>query len=262
MHRVISQDLAASSTIKLSLRYDIQIGIPAGPEPEEKATAMSKIFRAVIMGPPGSGKGTISEWIVRDFSLKYLSCGDLMRQNVRSKTKLGLEMQPFMDKGQLVPDELVTKFILHEANENFKNDPWLLDGFPRTVPQAEALYKDVELTCVVNLAVPEDEITRRIEGRWIHAASGRTYHTEFNPPKVPFRDDVTGEPLEQRPDDKPATVRARLAAYRSQTEPLLAYYDKKKLLHEFHGTKSKEIYPHVYKYLSSIRQPVRALSVD
>ncbi|KAH9374106.1 hypothetical protein HPB48_005375 [Haemaphysalis longicornis] len=159
---------------------------------------MSKIFRAVIMGPPGSGKGTISEWIVRDFSLKYLSCGDLMRQNVRSKTKLGLEMQPFMDKGQLVPDELVTKFILHEANENFKNDPWLLDGFPRTVPQAEALYK----------------------------------------------------------------VRARLAAYRSQTEPLLAYYDKKKLLHEFHGTKSKEIYPHVYKYLSSIRQPVRALSVD
>ncbi|XP_077559857.1 adenylate kinase 3 [Haemaphysalis longicornis] len=223
---------------------------------------MSKIFRAVIMGPPGSGKGTISEWIVRDFSLKYLSCGDLMRQNVRSKTKLGLEMQPFMDKGQLVPDELVTKFILHEANENFKNDPWLLDGFPRTVPQAEALYKDVELTCVVNLAVPEDEITRRIEGRWIHAASGRTYHTEFNPPKVPFKDDVTGEPLEQRPDDKPATVRARLAAYRSQTEPLLAYYDKMKLLHEFHGTKSKEIYPHVYKYLSSIRQPVRALSVD
>lgn len=262
MHRVISQDLAASSTIKLSLRYDIQIGIPAVPKPEEKAAAMSKIFRAVIMGPPGSGKGTISEWIVRDFSLKYLSCGDLMRQNVRSKTKLGLEMQPFMDKGQLVPDELVTKFILHEANENFKNDPWLLDGFPRTVPQAEALYKDVELTCVVNLAVPEDEITRRIEGRWIHAASGRTYHTEFNPPKVPFKDDATGEPLEQRPDDKPATVRARLAAYRSQTEPLLAYYDKKKLLHEFHGTKSKEIYPHVYKYLSSIRQPVRALSVD
>lgn len=262
MHRVISQDLAASSTIKLSLRYDIQIGIPAVPKPEEKAAAMSKIFRAVIMGPPGSGKGTISEWIVRDFSLKYLSCGDLMRQNVRSKTKLGLEMQPFMDKGQLVPDELVTKFILHEANENFKNDPWLLDGFPRTVPQAEALYKDVELTCVVNLAVPEEEITRRIEGRWIHAASGRTYHTEFNPPKVPFKDDVTGEPLEQRPDDKPATVRARLAAYRSQTEPLLAYYDKKKLLHEFHGTKSKEIYPHVYKYLSSIRQPVRALSVD
>lgn len=261
MHRVISQDLAASS-IKLSLRYDIQIGIPAVPKPEEKAAAMSKIFRAVIMGPPGSGKGTISEWIVRDFSLKYLSCGDLMRQNVRSKTKLGLEMQPFMDKGQLVPDELVTKFILHEANENFKNDPWLLDGFPRTVPQAEALYKDVELTCVVNLAVPEEEITRRIEGRWIHAASGRTYHTEFNPPKVPFKDDVTGEPLEQRPDDKPATVRARLAAYRSQTEPLLAYYDKKKLLHEFHGTKSKEIYPHVYKYLSSIRQPVRALSVD
>lgn len=237
-----------------------QLRIPAGPKPEEKA--MSKIFRAVIMGPPGSGKGTISEWIVRDFSLKYLSCGDLMRQNVRCKTKLGQEMQPFMDKGQLVPDELVTKFILHEVNESFKHDPWLLDGFPRTVPQAEALYKAVELTCVVNLAVPEAEITRRIEGRWIHAASGRTYHTEFNPPKVPFRDDVTGEPLEQRPDDHPATVRARLAAYRSQTEPLLAYYDKKKLLHEFHGTKSKEIYPHVYKYLSSIRHPVRALSVD
>lgn len=261
MQRVISQDTASSSTIKLYLRYDILIGIPAG-KPEEKATAMSKVFRAVIMGPPGSGKGTISEWIVRDFALKYLSCGDLMRQNVRSKTQLGLEMQPYMDKGQLVPDELVTKFILHEVNVNFKNDPWLLDGFPRTVPQAEALYKDTELSCVVNLAVPEEEITRRIEGRWIHAASGRTYHTEFNPPKVPFKDDVTGEPLEQRPDDKPATVRARLAAYRSQTEPLLAYYDKKKLLHEFHGTKSKEIYPHVYKYLSSIRKPGRALSVD
>lgn len=240
--------------------YAIEIGI-SGREPEKTPMA-TKVFRAVIMGPPGSGKGTISEWIVRDFALKYLSCGELMRQNVRNKTQLGLEMAPYVEKGKLVPDEVVTKLILHEVNNIYKNDHWLLDGFPRTVPQAEALYQDTALSCVLNLAVPEEEITKRIEGRWIHAASGRTYHTEFNPPKVPFKDDVTGEPLEQRADDKPATVRARLATYRAQTEPLLAYYDKKGLLHEFHGTKSKEIWPHVYKYLSSLRKPVRALSID
>lgn len=214
------------------------------------------------MGPPGSGKGTITEWIVRDFALKSLSCGDLMRQTVRERTPLGLEMEAYIEKGQLVPDALVTKLMLHEIQVNFKNDPWLLDGYPRTVPQAEALFQKADLSCVINLAVPEEEITRRIEGRWIHAGSGRTYHTEFNPPKVPFKDDITGESLEQRADDKPETVRARLAEYRTQTEPVLAFYDKKGLLHEFHGTKSKEIWPHVYKFLSTLRKPVRPLSLD
>ncbi|CAN7938254.1 unnamed protein product [Ixodes hexagonus] len=221
-----------------------------------------RIFRAVIMGPPGSGKGTISDWIVRDFALHYLSCGDMMRQNVRNKTPVGLEMEKFIERGQLVPDDLVTKLMLHEIRETFQNDPWLLDGFPRTVPQAEALSQTTQLSCVVNLAVPEDEITRRIAGRWIHAASGRTYHLDFSPPKVPFKDDVTGEPLEQRADDKPETVKARLDAYRSQTEPVLAFYDKKGLLHEFHGTKSKEIWPHVYKFISTLKKPDRSLSID
>ncbi|KAM7292656.1 GTP:AMP phosphotransferase AK3, mitochondrial [Ixodes scapularis] len=221
-----------------------------------------RIFRAVIMGPPGSGKGTISDWIVRDFALQYLSCGDMMRQNVRNKTPVGLEMEKFIERGQLVPDELVTKLMLHEIRETFRNDPWLLDGFPRTVPQAEVLLQTTPLSCVLNLAVPEDEITRRIAGRWIHAASGRTYHVDFNPPKVPFKDDETGEPLEQRADDKPETVKARLEAYRTLTEPVLAFYDKKGLLHEFHGTKSKEIWPHVYKFLSTLKKPDRSLSID
>ncbi|XP_064480719.1 GTP:AMP phosphotransferase AK3, mitochondrial-like [Ornithodoros turicata] len=222
---------------------------------------MSKIFRALIMGPPGSGKGTISEWIIRDFALKGLACGEIIRQNILNRTEDGLIMETYLEKGALVPDDLVTRLTLNYINTRLKDQPWLLDGFPRTVPQAEALSKNTVLACVIDLAVPEDEIRRRIEGRWIHAASGRTYHTAFNPPKVPGKDDVTGEDLVQRIDDKPETVRARLESYRMQTEPVLEYYQKRGLLHEFRGTKSKEIFPHVYNFLSTLRKPVRPLSL-
>lgn len=222
---------------------------------------MRALFRAVIMGPPGSGKGTISEWIVRDFALKALTCGDLIRQHILSKTDIGLEMEKYIDKGELVPDDLVTKLMLEDVTISSKDESWLLDGFPRTVPQAEALCQRTALSCVINLAVPEDEIRRRIEGRWIHAPSGRTYHTEFNPPNVSGKDDVTGEELVQRSDDKPETVRARLASYRAQTEPVLDYYSEKGLLREFRGTESKEIWPHIYKFLSTLTTPVRPPSI-
>ncbi|XP_022662743.1 GTP:AMP phosphotransferase AK3, mitochondrial-like isoform X2 [Varroa jacobsoni] len=217
---------------------------------------MTKVFRALIMGAPGSGKGTISEWIVRDFNLKHLAAGDLLRKNVKEKTPIGRDASSYIEKGQLVPDSLVTKMILEELSTTFSKQSYLLDGFPRTIPQAEALYEKEKLDTCINLAVPEQEIMDRIQGRWYHPGSGRTYHTQFSPPKVLGKDDVTGEPLEQRSDDKPDTVRARLDAYRKQTAPVLNFYKEKNLLQEFAGTKSKEIYPKVHQYLATICEPV------
>ncbi|OQR71037.1 GTP:AMP phosphotransferase [Tropilaelaps mercedesae] len=217
---------------------------------------MSNVFRALIIGAPGSGKGTISEWIVRDFNLKHLAAGDLLRKNIKDKTPLGREASLYVEKGQLVPDALVTKLILQELSTTFNNQSYLLDGFPRTIPQAEALHKKENLNACINLAVPEKEIMDRIQGRWYHPGSGRTYHMQFQPPKVAGKDDVTGEPLEQRQDDKPETVRARLETYRNQTAPVINFYKGKNLLREFAGTKSKEIYPKVYQFLAAIRKPV------
>ncbi|PIK59757.1 adenylate kinase 3-like [Apostichopus japonicus] len=200
------------------------------------------------MGPPGSGKGTISSRIVGEFGLKHLSSGDLLRSQVSNQTEAGKEAKKYIGSGQLVPDDLMVRLILNELT-SMKQD-WLLDGFPRTVSQAESLSKQEQVNTVVNLDVPFDTIIQRLEGRWVHPGSGRVYNLEWNPPKEKGKDDVTGEDLIQREDDKPETVRARLETYQKQTTPVLDFYREKHLLREFQGTESNKIWPHVQKYLS------------
>jgi len=206
---------------------------------------------ALIIGAPGSGKGTISNWIVRDFGLTHVSSGDLLRAHMRDGTDLGKEAKAFIDKGDLVPDSVMVGLIASELKK-LGEQPWLLDGFPRTQPQAEALQKETPVNVVVNLDVPFDTIIDRIKDRWIHPGSGRVYNLIFNPPKVAGKDDETGEDLIQRDDDKPESVRNRLEVFKANTAPVLDYYRAQGILKDFQGTESKKIWPHVEAYLKSI----------
>ncbi|XP_040844827.1 GTP:AMP phosphotransferase AK3, mitochondrial isoform X2 [Ochotona curzoniae] len=209
--------------------------------------ASARLLRAVIMGAPGSGKGTVSSRIIKHFDLKHLSSGDLLRQNMLRGTEIGVLAKTFIDQGKLIPDDVMTRLALHEL-KNLTQHSWLLDGFPRTLPQAEALDKAYQIDTVINLNVPFEVIKQRLTARWIHPASGRVYNIEFNPPKAGI-DDVTGEPLIQREDDKPETVIKRLKAYEAQTEPVLEYYRKKGVLETFSGTETNKIWPDVHAFL-------------
>jgi len=206
---------------------------------------------AIIIGAPGSGKGTISSWIVRDFKLAHVSSGDLLRAQMREGTSLGLAAKSYIDKGDLVPDQVIVGLIAAEL-QKLGETPWLLDGFPRTRSQAEALQNSAPADVVVNLDVPFETIIDRIKDRWIHPGSGRVYNLIFNPPKVPGKDDVTGEELIQRDDDKPESVRNRLEVFKANTEPVLAYYRAMGILRDFHGTESKKIWPHVEAFLKDV----------
>lgn len=220
---------------------------------------ISKIVKAIIIGAPGSGKGTISSRIVKDFGMKHLSSGDMLRGQILQKTEAGLNAKKYTDKGDLVPDEIMVKLILNEIH-SLGNVSWLLDGFPRTVAQAIDLHKSEPVNMVISLNVPFEVIIDRIKGRWTHLPSGRVYNTEFNPPKTPGIDDVTGEPLVQRDDDKPETVRQRLETYNRQTKPVLEYYKNMHLLTEFKGKYTNEIWPRVREFLST--QMITVSSID
>ncbi|XP_008576410.1 PREDICTED: GTP:AMP phosphotransferase AK3, mitochondrial isoform X2 [Galeopterus variegatus] len=185
--------------------------------------ASTRLLRAVIMGAPGSGKGTVSSRITKHFELKHLSSGDLLRNNMLRGTEIGVLAKTFIDQGKLIPDDVMTRLALHEL-KTLTQYSWLLDGFPRTLPQAEALDKTYRIDMVINLDVPFEIIKQRLTARWIHPASGRVYNIEFNPPKTVGIDDLTGEPLIQREDDRPETVIKRLQAYEAQTKPVLEYY--------------------------------------
>ncbi|XP_021458791.1 GTP:AMP phosphotransferase AK3, mitochondrial isoform X1 [Oncorhynchus mykiss] len=210
---------------------------------------LQRIFRAVIMGPPGSGKGTVSGRIVKSFGLMHLSSGDLLRANIKAKTELGLLMKSCIDQGQLVPDDVISRLILTEMR-NIDQSSWLLDGFPRTVSQAESLDNVCSVDTVINLDVPYQTIKQRLTSRWLHLPSGRVYNIDFNPPKIAGLDDVTGEPLIQRDDDTPETVTRRLKAYENQTRPVLEYYRSKGVLETFSGTETNKIWPHIQALLS------------
>lgn len=204
-------------------------------------------FHALIIGAPASGKGTISSRIVKNFNLKHISSGDLLRKNIDEKTPLGVEAKKYADKGQLVPDKHMIDCILNELKQS--GDNWLLDGFPRTVEQANKLWEVKKLNVVMNLIVPFDVIIERVQGRWIHLPSGRVYNIGFNEPKVPFTDDVTGEPLQQRPDDRPEAVRERLKIYDTITKPVIQYYRDRDIITDFTGSTSDEIWPQVQQFL-------------
>ena len=184
-------------------------------------------MRLILLGGPGAGKGTQANYIKDRYQIPQISTGDMLRAAVKAGTKLGKEAKGYMDSGGLVPDEVIIGLVKERIKEADCENGFLFDGFPRTIPQADAMKEaGVPIDAVVDIDVPDGEIIKRMSGRRAHLASGRTYHVVFNPPKEEGKDDVTGEPLVQRDDDKEETVRKRLEVYHDQTEPLIGYYQK------------------------------------
>jgi adenylate kinase len=184
-------------------------------------------MRLILLGGPGAGKGTQANYIKEKYGIPQISTGDMLRAAVKAGTELGKEAKRYMDSGGLVPDDVIIGLVKERIKEPDCERGFLFDGFPRTIPQADAMKEaGVPIDAVVDIDVPDEEIIKRMSGRRAHLASGRTYHVVFNPPKVEGKDDVTGEPLAQRDDDKEETVRKRLEVYHDQTEPLIGYYKK------------------------------------
>ena len=182
-------------------------------------------MRLILLGPPGAGKGTQAAFITEHFGIPQISTGDMLRAAVKAGTPLGVAAKKIMDSGGLVSDEIIIGLVQDRLKQPDCSKGYLFDGFPRTIPQADALkLAHVGLDFVIEIAVPEEDIIDRMSGRRVHPASGRSYHVRFNPPKVAEQDDLTGEPLVQRDDDKEETVRHRLTVYREQTRPLVDYY--------------------------------------
>ncbi len=182
-------------------------------------------MRLILLGPPGAGKGTQATFITKQFGIPQISTGDMLRAAVKAGTELGLQAKQVMDAGGLVSDALIIGLVRDRLNQKDCESGYLFDGFPRTIPQADALKEAaIGLDYVIEIEVPEQDIIERMSGRRVHPASGRTYHLRFNPPKNEGQDDVTGEPLVQREDDREETVRHRLSVYRDQTRPLVDYY--------------------------------------
>ncbi len=188
-------------------------------------------MKLILLGPPGGGKGTQSKFLMEEFSIPQISTGDMLRKNVSEKTELGLKAKEFMDQGELVDDFLILKMIEKRLNNNDCKNGYILDGFPRTIKQAEGLNEllnkiNQKLDHVIVIDVDDESLVQRMSGRRMHPGSGRVYHVEFNPPKVEGKDNITGEKLIIREDDKEETVRNRLEIYHEQTQPLVQYYNE------------------------------------
>ncbi|MEO5343566.1 MAG: adenylate kinase [Gammaproteobacteria bacterium SHHR-1] len=184
-------------------------------------------MRVILLGGPGAGKGTQAGFVKERYGIPQISTGDMLRAHVKAGTDLGKAAKKIMDEGGLVSDDIIMGMVKERITEDDCQNGYLFDGFPRTIPQAEALKAaGVPIDAVVEIDVPDAEIIKRMSGRRVHLASGRTYHVEFNPPKVAGKDDETGEDLIQRDDDQEETVKARLKVYHDQTEPLIAFYSK------------------------------------
>jgi adenylate kinase len=211
----------------------------------------------LLFGPPGAGKGTQAARLREDFSLPYIATGDLLREHQTNETDLGKQAKEYMSDGRLVPDELVIEMIMEEI-EKKGDDGFLLDGFPRTIAQADALGVEIErrdrrLTAALLIDATDDVVIQRITGRR-QCSEGHIYHVDFDPPKHEGRCDQCGRPLIQRDDDKPETIKKRLVTYRNETEPLVDYYDERGLLRRFDGTRSPtEVHDHVRATLATLR---------
>ena len=185
-------------------------------------------MKIVLLGPPGAGKGTQAEIISKNLSIPHISTGDMLREAIANETDTGKQAKEIMDAGNLVPDEVIINLVKERINEADCKNGYLFDGFPRTIPQADALEnQEIFLDVVLELTLDDEQIINRMSGRRIHQSSGRSYHLEFNPPKDDGVDDITGEPLIQRDDDMPETVKNRLEVYWEQTNPLIVYYRSK-----------------------------------
>jgi adenylate kinase len=183
--------------------------------------------KIILLGGPGAGKGTQANFIKEKYNIPQISTGDMLRAHVKAGTDLGKAAKKIMDEGGLVSDDIIMGMVKERIKEDDCKNGYLFDGFPRTIPQAEAMKEaDIAIDAVVEIDVPDEEIIKRMSGRRVHLPSGRTYHVVFNPPKVEGKDDVTGEDLVQRDDDQEETVKERLRVYHDQTEPLIDFYSK------------------------------------
>lgn len=199
-------------------------------------------MRLILLGPPGAGKGTQAAFIKDAFGIPQISTGDMLRAAVKAGTPLGLAAKKVMDSGALVSDEIIIGLVLERLKEPDCAKGYLFDGFPRTIPQAEAMKNaGVAIDYVLEIDVPDAAIVERMSGRRVHLASGRTYHVKFNPPKVAGKDDMTGEDLIQRDDDSEVTVRKRLDVYHQQTEPLVEFYTRWSALGDARAPKHRKV---------------------
>lgn len=232
-------------------------GLDAPVQPDAAIELVSEL-NLILLGPPGAGKGTQAEKLTEDFGLPYYATGNILRDAVAEGTPLGKKAKEFMDKGDLVPDDVIIGVILEALESAEAADGFLLDGFPRTVPQADALGDALDkvgrkISAVLLVDVPDDEVVKRLSGRRV-SKGGRVYHVDFDPPKQEGRCDIDGSELIQREDDKPETIRKRLAVYHDQTEPLVQYYEDRDLLRRFDGTRSPtEVHDHIRATVATLR---------
>ncbi len=203
-------------------------------------------MKILLLGPPGGGKGTQAKFLIDKLGIPQISTGDMLREHVKNETNLGLEAKEYMNSGQLVPDKVILGMMKVRLNEEDCKNGYILDGFPRTIPQAEGLDSlflelNQSLDSVIVIEVNDDTIVNRMAGRRVHLASGRVYHIQYNPPKVENIDDETREELIIRPDDEESTVRKRLEVYHSETSPLINYYELQNLVYKINGERDIDV---------------------